>query len=269
MNQPRYARDYLESDANIGQLFDLSGRASVVTGGGAGIGRAIALGLARFGADVLVADLDEQAALEVAASIRAMGRRSESMTADVTNWTQVQEVAARADATFGHVDICVNSAGRGLRKSILDTAPEEWWSIVNLNLRGAWLVAKAFGALMIPRRRGKLILIASAHGHVADDGLSAYAPAKGGVVQLSRSLAVEWAPHNIQVNCISPGHTRTQRTRNITENPQLYEEIRSKYPTGRFAEPWELIGPAVFLASDASGFVTGHSLLVDGGFTAL
>lgn len=264
-----YARDYDELAPSIGRLFDLTGRLALVTGGANGIGRAIALGLARFGADLAVVDVESGPAEAVAEQVRGLGRRAEAFAADVTDLAAVEALVERVERALGPIEIGVNSAGGGLRKSIFDTSPAEWHTILDLNLTGTWNVARAVGAGLVARRRGKLINLASMFGHVVDEGQSAYASAKGGVVQLTKVLAVEWAPHNVQVNCLAPSHVRTRRTQVIVDNPPLYQRLMARSPLGRFGEPWELIGPAVFLASDASGLVTGHSILVDGGWTAL
>src|SRR6478672_5620592 len=260
-----YPRDYSETSPNIARLFDLSDRVAVITGGASGLGRAIGLGLARFGADVAVADLSLERAEAVAAEIRAVGRRAEALEIDVTNWDDVQRLAASVQERFGRVDVCVNSAGGNIRKPILEASPDEWRKVIDLNLTGTWHTAKAIGALMVVQRHGKMINLASIYGHVAIDGNSAYTASKGGVVQLTRALAVEWAPYNVQVNCLAPTYIDTPLTGPVRENPELLQELNRRSPIHRFGEAWELIGPAVFLASDASGLVTGHSLLVDGG----
>lgn len=258
---------YDPTSERIGQLFDLTGKVAFITGGGAGIGRAIALGYSRFGAIVVLADRDGPAAEGVAQEVRASGGTASALQADVTDATAMVALAASVREAHGGIDICVTSAGGGMRRPIIDTDPADWQRIVDLNLAGTWNTARAFGPLLIDRGGGKFIAIASMHGHVADPDLSAYAPAKAAVVQLTRVLALEWAPHGIAANCIAPSHVRTQRTKALEEDPAEYARIVAKSPIGRFGEPWELIGPAVFLASDASSLVTGHSLIVDGGWT--
>ena len=264
-----YAREYDETSPNITRLFDLSDRVALITGGASGLGRAIGLGFARFGADVAVVDLSAERTEAVAGEIRQLGRRAEAVTADVTHWEQVEAMVERVRGLFGRIDVCVNSAGGNIRKSILEMCPDEWQRVLDLNLTGTWHGARAVGAVMVEQRRGKMINLASIYGHVAIEGNSAYAATKGGVVQLTRSLAVEWSPYNVQVNCLAPTYVKTPLTSPIQESPERMHQLNERSPIHRFGEAWELIGPAVFLASDASGLVTGHSLLVDGGWTAI
>jgi NAD(P)-dependent dehydrogenase (short-subunit alcohol dehydrogenase family) len=264
-----YPRDYDEKSPELTRLFDLSGRTALITGGASGVGRAVGLGFARFGADIALVDLNAERAEAVAAEIRQLGKRAEVISTDVTDWAQVRAMAARAQDLFGRVDICVNSAGGNIRKPVLEMSPEEWRSVVDLNLAGTWHTAKAVGEMMVSQRRGKMINLASIYGHVAIETSSAYAPSKGGVVQLTRVLAVEWAPHNVQVNCLSPTYLKTPLVEPILQDAERVKQLNERSPIHRFGESWELIGPAVFLASDASGLVTGHSLLVDGGWTAI
>lgn len=258
---------YDPTSERIGHLFDLTGRVALVTGGGAGIGRAIALGLARFGAAVVVIDRDAAGAQAVAQEVVDIGGSATAHVADVTDPAGMVALATSVREAMGGIDICVASAGGGMRRPIIDMDPADWQRVIDLNLAGTWNAARAVGPLLIERGGGKFIAIASMHGHVADPDLSAYAPAKAAVIQLTRVLALEWAPYGISVNCIAPSHIRTQRTRSIEDDPAEYARVLAKSPIGRFGEPWEIIGPAVFLASDASSLVTGHSLVADGGWT--
>jgi gluconate 5-dehydrogenase len=260
--------DYGSLGPELGGLFDLTGRVAVVTGGGAGIGRAVAVGFGRFGASIAVLDRDNAAASMVAEEIRKAGSNARAFAADVTDLSGLEAISGQVADAFGGVDICFASAGGGLRRGIFETTPEEWHRIIELNLAGTWNTAKTFGRHLIARGGGKFIAVASIHGHVGDPDQSAYAPAKAGIVGLVRVLALEWAPANVQVNCLSPAHIKTQRVQSILDDPEEYARLRGRSPLGRFGDPWELIGPAMFLASDASSFVTGHSLLVDGGWTA-
>lgn len=251
----------------VDALFDLSGRHCLVTGGSAGIGRAVALGFARFGADVTVVDVDADGAAETASMIAAGGRRGTALTADATDLSAVCAAVAAARDAGGEVDVCFAGVGGGMRASVEDTTPEAFARIVSLNLVATWNTAKAVSGTLAAASAGSFIGVASIHGHVADPDQGAYAAAKAGVVQLIKVLALEWASRGVRANCLSPSHFRTQRVQNLLDDEQEYARIVAKSPMGRFGEPWELIGPAVFLASAASGFVTGQSLLVDGGWT--
>jgi len=264
-----YPRDYDETTDSILRLFDLSGRVAVITGGGSGLGRAIGLGFARFGADVAVVDISKERAETVAAEIRQTGRRAEPFALDVTDAEAVAAMAAAVKSQFGRVDICVNSAGINVRKPAVQMSPEEFRRVVEVNLTGSWLTARALGEIMAEQGRGKVINLASIYGHVAIEGNGAYAASKGGIVQITKVLAVEWAPKNVQVNCLAPTYVRTALTEPLQKNEDFIIGTMGRSPTPRFGEAWELIGPAVFLASDASGLVTGHSLAVDGGWMAI
>lgn len=264
-----YARDYDETTDSINRLFDLTGRIALITGGGSGVGRAIGLGFARYGADVAVVDIDSQRAESVAAEIRAIGRRAEAYTVDVTDEVAVQRMIDSVKSEFRRIDICVNSAGINVRKPALEMTPEEFRRVLNVNLTGSWLTARAAGAVMVEQGSGKVINLASIYAHVAIEGNGAYAASKGGIAQITKVLAVEWAPKNVQVNCLSPMYVRTNLTEPLQRNEDFIIGTLGRGPTPRFAEAWELIGPALFLASDAGGIVTGHSLVVDGGWTAI
>jgi NAD(P)-dependent dehydrogenase (short-subunit alcohol dehydrogenase family) len=268
MKELGYAREYSESSPQIGALFDLSGRVAMITGGASGLGRAIGLGFARFGADVAVVDISRGRAEAVADEVRAVGRRARPFMVDVTSYEDVERTVDEVQAELGPIDILVNSAGSNIRKPVLEMTPEEWQLVVALNLGGTFNCAKAVGKGMVARRRGKVINLASILGHVVLEGQGAYSPSKGGVVQLTKVLAVEWAPHNVQVNCISPTYIKTPLTQAVRDDEERYGRLNLRSPIHRFGEPWELIGPAVFLASDASGLVSGHALVVDGGWIA-
>lgn len=247
--------------------FDLSGRVALVTGGASGLCEAIAWGYACCGADIAIVDRDRARAAKSAERIAAgSGRRVEAFAAEVREEADVNAAVVAATAALGPIDILVNGAGHNIRKPLIEFTCEEFDSILDVHVRGAFLFCKAVGRMMQERRRGSIINIASILGHIGVREVAPYAAAKGGLVQLTKVLALEMAPHGVRVNAIAPGYIDTPLTRqHPAERRKLIEDVT---PLGRFGEPREMIGPAIFLASDASSFVTGQSIVVDGGWTA-
>ena len=239
----------------------------MVTGGGSGLGRAMAMGFAAYGSEVVLVDRDGKAADASAAAIAtAGGVRAAGFVAEASDERQVERAVEQSLAGFGHVDILVNAAGHNIRKPLLEMSQREFDSILEVHVRGAFLFSRAVGRHMQGRRKGSIINIASILGHVGVANVSAYAAAKGGLVQLTKALALEMAPFGVRVNSIAPGYIDTPLTRQHPE--EVRKRIAGMTPMGRFGEPREVIGAAVFLASEASSFVTGSSLIVDGGWTA-
>ena len=255
-------------------LFDLRGRHAIVTGAGGGIGRALCGGFARHGADVTCLDLTEDIAAASVALVAAMGRQALGVACDVRDPDAIEDACARAIERFGRVDILVNLAGRGILKPTLDYTREDWDTMVHTYLRSTFLFCQAAGRQMLRQRRGAIINISSISSLVAlGRGTTAYAAVKAGVNGLTRELAVEWAASGVRVNAIAPCQIATPQLRAQLEDPQfdsavLMETWLKAIPMGRIGDPQELVGPCVFLASDAASLVTGHVLVVDGGYTA-
>jgi NAD(P)-dependent dehydrogenase (short-subunit alcohol dehydrogenase family) len=247
---------------------DLTGRTAVVIGATSGIGRAIALGLADAGADVVPTGRRAKLVREAAQAVEARGRRSLAITTDVSDSDSLKALAADAIAKFGKVDILVNAAGRTVRRPTLEVSDAEWEEIMDTNLTGMLRACRAFGRHMIEQRYGRIINIGSLTSVVALYEVAAYGASKAGVAALTKSLAVEWAPHGVCVNAILPGVFRTALNEGLLDGTDRGRELLMRTPMKRFGQPEEVAGAAVFLASEAASFVTGHLLAVDGGFLA-
>ena len=251
------------------KLFDLTGHAAIVTGGSKGLGRAMAAGLASTGADVMLvsrhADEANAAAGEIA---RDFGRRAIGFQADVTNPEQVEAMAAEALRQFGRIDVLINSAGINFRGPIEALTPEQFQQVLNVNVTGTWLACRAVVPHMKRAGRGRIISLASAVGLIGVADRTPYASSKGAVVQLTRTLAVELAPHNVLVNALCPGPFQTEMTVVAAGANDFMKPIVEATALKRFARLEEIQGAAIFLASPASSYVTGSMLVVDGGWTA-
>ena len=252
-------------------LFLLQGKVAVVTGGNGGIGLGIARGLAGVGSDIVIAARNQNKTAEASRAIeKACGVRVLGLQMDVQQEEQIQAMAQQVIATFGRIDILVNNAGMNIRKAPEELAAAEWDEVLRVNLRSAFLCSKAVYPAMKKGGGGKIINIGSMTSILAGGKLSAYGASKGAIVQLTRSQAVAWAPDNIQVNAILPGWINTDLTIGARRDlPGLHERVLSRTPAGRWGEPDDLMGTAVFLASAASDFVTGVALPVDGGFSIM
>jgi NAD(P)-dependent dehydrogenase (short-subunit alcohol dehydrogenase family) len=250
------------------QLLSLEGKTAVVTGGTSGIGRAISLGLADAGADVVATARRQSEVDQTAAEVEARGRKTVRMTSDVCNRATLEALLAVVLGSLGKVDILINCAGKIKRAPTLDFPEEEWTSILDTNLTGTLRACQVFGRHMVERGYGRIINIASLNSFVALSEVAAYAASKAGVASLTRSLAVEWSKKGVTVNAIAPGVFRTDLNAQLLDSTPRGQELLMRTPMGRFGKTEELIGAAVYLASDGASFVTGQTLVVDGGFLA-
>jgi 2-deoxy-D-gluconate 3-dehydrogenase len=258
--------DELVHKARSAPLFDLGGRTALVVGGNTGLGQAMALGLARAGADVCVAGLGAQGMEDTAAAIAALGHRGASISVDATDERSVQELMREVVDRLGGIDILVNSQGSIHLQQSAEFDIAEWQRVMDVNLKSVVLCCKHAGKRMLAAGRGKIINISSVRAFQGRAQDLAYAPSKGAVNQLTRSLAIEWGPRGINVNAIAPVFTLTAINRALLAAPAKLEWVMSRIPMQRLGELEDLFGPVIFLASPASNFVNGHVLPVDGGW---
>ena len=245
----------------------LAGSVALVTGAGKGLGRAIALGLARAGADVALVARTRSDLEAAAGEVQALGRRALVAPADATRSDQVDAAVAQTIATLGRIDVLVHAAGGSLRKPSVDITDDEWDRVIEANLSSTFKVCRAVGRHMLERGRGSIINIASTAGVRGRAGNAPYSAAKAGVINLSRALAMEWAGRNVRVNVLAPGRFLTPLTQAEMEVPEKYAAFVRQVPLGRIGRPEELQDIAVWLASDASSYVTGSTITLDGGQT--
>lgn len=250
-------------------LFDLTDKVALVTGGGRGIGRAIATALASHGATVIVCGRSLSALTETSNEINANHGKAIAVCMDVTSEGDILSARDLLLAEFGRLDILVNNAGVDPHYASLEkTSVEDWAQIIDVNLTGVFRCCRIFGELMISQRSGNIVNVSSIAGHIGLKRQVPYCASKGGVEQLTRSLAYDWAEHGIRVNTIAYGFVKTDLTAAMVEHQHIAPRLLSRIPLGRFGETSEVAGAAIFLASAAGSYVTGHSLLVDGGWTA-
>ena len=248
-------------------LFDLTGRVALVTGTSRGLGQYFARALARAGADLILTSRDPATLVPFAEEIAALGRRSVSIALDVTNEASIHVACAEAEAAFGRIDILVNNAGMNIRKPALDVQWDDWNRILDTNLRGSFFVAQAVARGMIARGYGRIINIGSVTAVAGYAGLGPYGASRGGIRQLTMSLADDWGLHGVTVNCLAPGWFKTAQNAVMYENQEWVDYLTDRIPLKRPGRPDDLDGPVVFLASEESRYVTGQTLLVDGGIS--
>ncbi len=249
-------------------LFDLSGRTALVTGSSRGLGRAITEGLAKAGARLIVNGVDPVRVEVAVAEMRAAGHAAEGAAFDVTDEAAVVEAFVRFDAAGIEIDILVNNAGIQVRKPLVEFSSAEWRKVIETNLTSAFVIGREAAKRMIPRKRGKIINIGSLASELARPTVGPYTAAKGGIKNLTRSMAVEWAARGVQANAIGPGYMLTDMNGALVNNPEFNGWLMSRIPARRWGRPDELVGAAVFLASAASDYVNGQIIYVDGGMLA-
>jgi 2-deoxy-D-gluconate 3-dehydrogenase len=246
--------------------FDLTGRVALITGGNGGIGRGIALGFAQAGAAVAILGRNEEKNRSVLAELKARGACGLALKVDVSNRAEILPALGRVEEALGPIHVLVNNAGIGIMKGVLEQSPEEWDQIIETNLNACFLFSKLAAQSMIRRKQGKIINLASEYSLFGSGLAPSYSASKGALVQLTKSMAIELAPHNIQVNALAPGWIETDLTEPVKQMP-LHQQILARTPAGRWGTPDDCAGAAIFLASSASDFVTGTTIFVDGGYS--
>jgi len=247
-------------------LFNLKGRVAIVTGAGAGLGKAVALGLGQAGADVAICARTASTIEAVAGEIRASGSKALAIPTDVRDGDQIGQMVRKASDEFGRIDILVNNAGGHFEKGVLELSSKGWEAILSENLKSVFLFSQAVGKIMREQRRGSVISMSSVAGFGSYSINASYGAAKAGIISLTKTLAISLAPYNVRVNAIVPGLMGTEAVMPFYNSRP---EMLAKVPLGRYGRPEEVVGAVIFLASDASSYVTGSSLVVDGGLTSL
>ncbi|MBX7257323.1 MAG: glucose 1-dehydrogenase [Candidatus Hydrogenedentes bacterium] len=248
-------------------LFDLSGKVAIVTGTSRGLGQYMGRALARAGADLVITSRLVETLMPFQNEIEAMGRRVLPLALDVMDQSSIEAMTAKANEHFGRIDILVNNAGCNVRKPALDITWDDWNLVLDTNLRGTFFVSQSVARFMIPRQYGRIINIGSVTAVFGYAGLGPYSASRGGTKQLTMSLADDWGVHGITVNCLAPGWFKTAQNAVMYENEEWVAYLCDRIPLKRPGQPQDLDGAVVFLASEASGYITGQTLLVDGGIS--
>jgi 2-deoxy-D-gluconate 3-dehydrogenase len=252
----------------LNELFSLEGKVALVTGASRGLGKAMAIALAKAGADLVITATNQSNLAETSAAIEKLGKKVVSIGCDQSQPEQIDQVFSTLQQTYGRIDILINNAGTIRRAPAHLTSNEDWNSVINTNLNGVFHFCRSAGAMMLEAGSGKIINIASLLTFSGGITVPAYAASKGAVGQLTKALANEWAASNIQVNAIAPGYFATDNTQQLQDDPDRNASITARIPTGKWGKPSDLTGAAVFLSSPAANYVNGHILLVDGGWMA-
>lgn len=251
----------------LSEMFDLRGRTAVVTGAANGLGRAMALAMAEAGASLVLVDADGAGLVSLEAEVAALGREATVHAGDVTDLDVLKACRAASIARFGRIDILLCAAGRALRKDALETTPEDFDRLMDVNLRSLFFWNQAFGSHMIERGGGCIVNIASQGAFTALEGRPAYCASKAAVVQLSRALALDWIGRGVRVNAIAPGLMDTRFIDSLKVTPDRFARAQARIPAGRLGTPEDLVGPILLLVSDAGRYIVGQTMLVDGGWT--
>lgn len=248
-------------------IFDLTGKVAIVTGASRGLGQYFGRALARAGADLVITSRNLASLRPFQAEIEALGRKALSLELDVRNYDSIQKMVEQAYQSYGKIDILVNNAGCNIRKPALEVTWDDWNTVLDTNLRGSFFVAQAVAKRMIPRRYGRIINIGSVTSVFGYKGITPYCASRGGVKQMTMSLADDWGQYGITVNCLAPGWFKTAQNAVLYEDQEWVEYICDRIPLKRPGQPNDLDGAVVFLASDASAYLTGQTILVDGGIS--
>jgi NAD(P)-dependent dehydrogenase (short-subunit alcohol dehydrogenase family) len=248
---------------------ELKGQNTLVTGGSKGIGKDIARAFAELGSNVIITGREEAALTQAVEELKAYHPNCSSIIADIQNVSSVYEMVDETVSRLGSIDVLVNNAGVNIPKPVLEVTEADWDAVLDTNLKGTFFASQRAGKYMIPQGKGRIINIVSQMAFVGYAKRSAYCSSKGGAVQLTKALAVEWASHNIKVNAVAPTFIQTDLTRKMFEDTDFYQDVMSRIPMGKLAKPSDVTGAVLFLASNLSDFVTGDTIRVDGGWTAI